>query len=84
VSSQPDHSGCYAARSAPVGIEPPEFRQTLHGIAAEQNVDVYGTLPPQPSVAPHTLGTGPRRLGKFDHRFCFLSVISGSRFFSLT
>jgi hypothetical protein len=30
----------------------------LQSIGADEEVGVYGTLPPQPSVAPHALGTG--------------------------
>jgi len=44
----------------------------LHSIGANEEVDVYGTLLPQPAVAPHALGTGRRRLRRgvnIPHRF---------------
>jgi hypothetical protein len=60
----------------------------LHSIGANEEVDVYSTLPPQPSVAPHPLGTGRRRVdrfGKIDHRFVSRLLSGGYRFpFPLT
>jgi hypothetical protein len=60
----------------------------LHSIGADKEANVYGTLLPQPAVAPHALGTGRRSVGrgaKIDHYFVPRQFSAGSGFpFPLT
>jgi hypothetical protein len=54
----------------------------LHSIGADEKADVYGTLLPQPAVAPHALGTGRwglRRGVNIGHRFVSRLLSAGSR-----